>query len=230
MLGIIGAMDIEVAGIKKIMENTKCEKISGIEFVSGKISNKDVVVAKCGPGKVNAALCAQAMILKYNPSEVINTGVGGGLSEELSIADIAVATDVVQHDCDTSPLGDPLGYISEIGLVEIPCSKKIANSLLTIASSIANTKTLAGTIATGDQFIGNAEKKKYIKETFNAISCEMEGGAIGHVCYANGVDFGVLRAISDNADGNSDMDYPQFAKTAAEKSIYIIKKYIENIN
>lgn len=227
MIGIIGAMDIETDGIKQLIENCSTETISGIKFFSGEICGKDVVAAKCGAGKVNAALCAEAMILKYHPECIINSGVAGGLSKKLNVTDIAIAENVVQHDCDTTPFGEPLGFLSHINTVKIPCSEKIVKTLYDAAQKLDNTTVVCGTIATGDQFINCNEKKQKIIKNFDAVSTEMEGGAIGHVCYANGVDFGVLRAISDNADGSSHMDYREFMIAAADKSIRIIKYFIE---
>ena len=90
MIGIIGAMDIEVESIKTLLSDIKTETISGVEFVIGKFSGKDVVVAKCGVGKVFAALCTEAMIIKFSPSVIINVGVAGCLTPELKIGDIAV--------------------------------------------------------------------------------------------------------------------------------------------
>ena len=119
MIGIIGAMGVEVLALAELLENKKCEKISGIEYMSGTIYGKDVVLAVCGIGKVFAAICAQTMILKYNPDVIINTGVAGTLSDELSIGDIAIADSVVQHDMDTSPLGDPVGMLSDINIIKI---------------------------------------------------------------------------------------------------------------
>ena len=226
MLGIIGAMDIEVAEIKNIMENAEKQIISGLEFVCGEFSGRKVVVAKCGPGKVNAALCAQTMILEYSPDGIVNTGVAGGLDERLGIADIAIADSVVQHDCDTTVFGEPLGYISKLEKVKIECDTKIVGTLQNIASSLNDTNFLVGTVATGDQFVYEKKKKESIAQTFDAIACEMEGGAIGHVCFANNVRFGVLRVISDNADGSSNMDYSQFIRIAAQKSTNIMKQFI----
>ena len=120
IIGIIAAMDSEIAAIKNEMKDKTVETVSGIEFVKGTLCGKNAVVAKCGIGKVFAAICAQTMILKYSPALVINTGVGGSLSEKLGIGDIAVATDVVQHDMDTSPLGDPVGLVSGINIVHFP--------------------------------------------------------------------------------------------------------------
>ncbi|MBQ7901867.1 MAG: 5'-methylthioadenosine/S-adenosylhomocysteine nucleosidase, partial [Clostridia bacterium] len=155
MIGFIGAMDVEVNGIISQIENKTMTKISGINYYNGTLWGKDVVVAKCGVGKVNAAICAQTMILKYRPDVIINTGVAGSLSSELNICDVAVATDVVQHDMDTSPLGDPVGLISGINLVKIPCDIKIAQQLYNCASELNDGSCKLGTIASGDQFLNS---------------------------------------------------------------------------
>jgi len=227
MIGIIGAMDIEIQGLKELMEDAVYENISGIEFISGKILGKNTVIAKCGCGKVNSALCTEAMILKYAPAVIINTGVAGGLDKRLNIADIAVADFVVQHDYDTTPLGEPRGFLSQIDTIKIPCAKRVYELLCASAKKLDDTEVVTGTIASGDQFLNSKEVKDDIVAEFSAIAGEMEGGAIGHVCYANKVDFGVLRAISDNADGSSHMDFPQFTKIAAEKTITVLSEFIK---
>ncbi len=117
-IGIIGAMDVEVAELIESMENIKKDTISGIVYYEGTLQGKDVVVAKCGIGKVHAAVCTQTMILKYNPAAIINTGVAGSLSASLDIGDLVVSNKVVQHDFDTSGVGDPIGLISGIDLIE----------------------------------------------------------------------------------------------------------------
>lgn len=229
MIGIIGAMEVEVAALKNDMENKEVFEISGIEFVKGTLCGKEAVVAKCGVGKVFAALCAQTMILKFSPDCIINTGVAGSLSEKLGVCDVAVADSVVQHDMDTSAIGDPVGLISGINIVNIPADKKVSDLLTEVVSDLG-INTYSGTVASGDQFISSAEKKDYIMKTFGAVACEMEGAAIGHVCYVNGVPFGVVRAISDNADGSSHMDFPTFAASAAEISIKTVKEFVRRMN
>jgi len=228
MIGIIGAMDIEIQELKEHMENAVYENISGIDFISGKLFGKNAVIAKCGCGKVNSALCAEAMILKYNPEVIINTGVAGGLDKRLNIADIAVADFVVQHDYDTTPLGEPRGFLSQIDIIKIPCAKKTYELLSESAKKLEDTVVVTGTIASGDQFLNSKEIKENIVKEFSAVAGEMEGGAIGHVCYANKVDFGVLRAISDNADGSSHMDFPQFTKIAVKKTVSVLREFIQN--
>ncbi len=228
IIGIIAAMDSEIAAIKDSMTNKTTETVSGIDFVRGKLCDKEVVVAKCGIGKVFAAICAQTMILKYAPKLVINTGVGGTLTNKLSIGDIAVACDVVQHDMDTSPLGDPVGLVSGINVVHFPADKNAVELICKAADSLG-INNVKGTIASGDQFIASKEKKAYIVENFDAVACEMEGAAIGHVCYVNDTPFAVIRAISDSADDSSHMDYGEFLKIAAERSFGVVTSFVKEM-
>lgn len=228
MIGIIGAMDIEVEKIKAFLTDTQTETISGVNFVRGKFEDKDIVVAKCGVGKVFSGLCAEAMILKYSPELIINVGVAGCLDESLKIGDIVIADSVCQHDMDTSPLGDPVGMLSDINIIKIPANKK-AYELFSECAKELELPFSVGTIASGDQFVSSADKKKFIIDNFGAKSCEMEGGAIGHVCYVNNVPFAVLRAMSDGADDGAKMDFPTFAKLAAENSTRVIKAFLSKI-
>lgn len=220
-LGIIAAMTIEADLIKAAMTDTTAEEISGITFVSGKLGKCEAVVAVCGIGKVFAALCTQTMILRYAPDCVINTGVGGTLTDKLGIGDLAVSTAVVQHDMDTSPLGDLVGLISGINVIEMPADSGMADKV----SAICEAKSIRhhrGVIASGDQFIASREKKDWIVSTFAGIACEMEGASVGQVCYVNHVPFVILRAISDSADGGACEDYPTFAKNAAKTSASVV--------
>lgn len=227
--GIIGAMEIEVAELKDSMENITQEEISGIIYYKGKIYGSDVIVAKCGVGKVHAAVCTQTMILKYSPDVIINTGVAGSLNSKLNIADLVISDFVVEHDMDTSALGDPLGLISGIDIIKIPSAKHIVEKIKDAAIHIEDTNVFIGTIATGDQFISNSEQKSHIVDNFDALCAEMEGAAIGHVCYLNKVDFCIVRSISDKADGTAHMDFPSFVKIAAKKSTILIHNYLKSL-
>lgn len=225
-IGIIGAMKIEVEKLCDMAENVKKEKIGGIEFCRGTLCGHDVVIAVCGVGKVFAAMCAQTMILHYAPDMIINTGVAGALANELRVGDVAVAENVVQHDMDTSPIGDPVGLISGINIVQIPADEKIFTALKKTALDLGMT-CLGGTIASGDQFIADKEKKGYIKETFSATACEMEGAAIGQVCFVNGTPFGILRSISDNGDESAGMSYDKFIGVAVDNSVKILTEFLK---
>ena len=221
MIGIIGAMSVEIEGIRARMTEKSEKVISGVIYVSGKLGKSPVVTAVCGIGKVFAAICAQTMILEFKPDVVINTGVAGSLSSELNVCDIAIADKVVQHDMDTSPLGDPKGLVSGINVIYFDADKKSSELLSKVAKENA-INTVVGTIASGDQFIASKEVKQGIVSEFGAIACEMEGAAIGHVCYVNKVPFAVLRAISDKADGVAEIDYPTFCKLAADNYIKVV--------
>ena len=169
MTGIIGAMRVEVDALKEKMENVTVETVSGVEFCRGTLGGADVVLAQCGVGKVFAALCAQTMILRYGVERIINTGVAGTLSEKLSVLDVAVAEAVVQHDMDTSPLGDPVGLISGINVVKIPTDRAISDKIEAVAQEMGKT-VVRGVIASGDQFINSAAKKAWLTEQFDALS------------------------------------------------------------
>ena len=227
MIGIIGAMTVEVEALKELMTD-KCDKvISGMTYTSGKLLGKDVVITVCGEGKVNAAMCAQTMCLEYKPETIVNTGVAGGLADGLKIGDIIIATSVAEHDMDMSPLGYDVGYICGIDGIYMDCAENIVSALSKSVDSCGiSYKT--GVIASGDQFISDNDKKEWLKSTFNAYACEMEGGAIGHVCVRNGIPFGVLRAISDGGDDEASMSFPEFAALAAKNSIEVIKNFIKN--
>lgn len=227
-IGIIGAMSVEVEALKAKLEGLETIAVSGIEFHCGRLCGKDVVVARCGIGKVFAAMCAQTMIIKFGVSHLINTGVGGTLCEGLDILDVAIADGVVQHDMDTSPLGDPVGLISGINKVVLPTSSRLA-ALAEQAAKDMGKRCAVGIIASGDQFICSEQKKKYIVENFNAICCEMEGAAIGHVCYVNSVECLIVRSISDSASGDAKMEYPEMVKHAAVQSQRLIEMILNTI-
>lgn len=230
MIGIIGAMDIEVQGLKDRMKNLVTETVGSIEFSTGILHGVECVVARCGIGKVNAAMCAQTMILRYSPSAIINTGVAGGIGRGISIGHIVVAKNVVQHDMDTTAVGDPKGFLSGPDLVAIPCSERLIKEILRAAEDSDGPACHIGTIATGDQFIHEQGALEKIRETFGASACEMEGGSIGQVCYLNQVPFAVIRAISDNADDESHIDYREFVGPAAQDSIQLLCRLLERLN
>ena len=224
LIGIIGAMDIEVDSLISAMSDTEEKIISSVRFVKGKLLGKDVVIAKCGIGKVFAAICAQTMILEYSPSVIINTGVAGSLEKGFNVLDVAVAKSVVQHDMDTSAIGDPKGLISGINVIHIDTCREVSTALKN-ASLNVNCNVKEGVIASGDKFIANPQEKASINSEFGAIACEMEGASIGQVCYVNKVPFGILRTISDG-DG-AEMDYMTFAPKAAMQATEIVKEFIK---
>ncbi len=226
-VGIIGAMKIEVDALCDMMQAVTVEEIAGISFYRGMLCDRQVVVAQCGIGKVFAAMCAQVMILTYAPAVIVNTGVAGTLTDKLSIGQVAIATQLVQHDMDTTPLGDPAGLISGINKVYFPTDKNAAACLGECVAAEGVTYA-TGTIASGDQFIATQAQKDFIKTTFhNVVACEMEGASIAHVCYMNNTPCAVLRAISDGGDDDAAMDYPTFCAYAAQVAIKVMVRFLQ---
>lgn len=225
MIGILGALDIEVATLYAALKDATIEEAYGYKYARGTLCGKDVVIAKCGVGKVNAAVCAQTMVMKYAPTLIINSGVAGSLSKDLRIGDIAVGKDIVQHDFDTSACGNPVGYVSTVGQISFPCDENASTAILAAARECGINAHLAR-IASGDQFIHARARKKWIIDTFGAMACEMEAGAIAQVAYIAGIRCAVIRAISDETDDAHNMEFEQFAKLAADNSVQVLKKVL----
>ena len=223
MIGIIGAMPVEVDGLTAILNEKQGEAVSGIVFYQGKISGVSCVVACCGPGKVNAAVCTQAMLMRYPVSLVINTVVAGGIGPGVRIGDLVVAEGVVQYDFDTSPLDGVKGLLPVLNEVVVPTDQAASDTLLQCARRVYDGNVTRGIVATGDQFISGGEQAAKIRGDFGADACEMEGGSIGQVCALNKIPFAVIRAISDHGDDEASVDFPAFASQAAQKSIELLK-------
>jgi adenosylhomocysteine nucleosidase len=221
VIGIIGAMDVEIENLLKHMEDVSTEKVSGIIYHNGTIGSIKVVAAVCGIGKVNAAICAQTMCVKYSPKYLINIGVAGSLSKELRVGDVVIASSVVQHDIDSTQIGFPFGFIPIVEDIHIKCSERLVNKLTELCDATV------GVVATGDTFVSKAEDKDFIVQNFQAIAAEMEGGSIGHVCFVNGVEFVVIRCMSDNADDDSDVDFEENMNKSAQKSIELVVRLLE---
>ena len=225
-IGIIGAMEIEVNDLVSRLENRENHIVSGITFYTGSLLGKKVAIAKCGIGKVFAAMCAEIMILKFEPKLLVNTGVGGALAGGLNTGDIVIADKLCQHDMDTSPIGDPVGLVSGINKIWFETDVRARDILLSSANAMGLSATV-GSIATGDRFVATKELKNQIVASFGASACEMEGGSIAQVAFVNGTPFIVVRAISDSADGEASMDYPTFLGIAAKNSTNLTLSLVE---
>lgn len=228
MIGIICALKIEVDGLKALMENAETVQKAGLEFISGKIFGKDVVVLESGSGKVNAAVGTQIMIDLYKPDALINSGIAGSLSKDLIIGDIVISSDCVEHDINRTALEEPRGLIWFTGekRIDIPADEEISRKLAECCENLGSTVRI-GRIATGDMFVSYRRQREFIAFEFDALCCEMEGGAVGHVCYMNKVPFTILRSISDDFKFNKAENYDEFKELAADRTIKALKKFIQ---
>lgn len=229
MLGLISAMKVEMELLAAELTDAKTERHGGMTYQTGTLWGKPVVLSVCGPGKVNAALCVQAMIISYHPDAVLNLGVAGSISPEASIGDVVVGDYAVQHDMDTSSLGDPPGFISGISLVRLPLDADLRKKLEHALASLPDIRGIVGGIATGDQFMSDPIRKERVRELFGALCCEMEGGAVAHACHVNATPCAIVRAISDNADGSSPGDFYKFLSRAAENSVRLVKQLLREM-
>ena len=230
MLGIIGAMEVEVKELREMMENPQAQTVAGMTFYQGTIKGKEVVVVRSGIGKVNAGICSQILVDRYQVEGIINTGIAGSLRNEINIGDIVLATVAVQHDVDATGFGYPLGEIPQMGIKEFPADEKL-RALAEECSKKANPdiQVFCGRVASGDQFISNKEKKNWIQDSFDAYCTEMEGAAIAQAAYLNNIPYLVVRAISDKADDSANMDYSEFEAKAVKNSVRLMAAMIAEL-
>lgn len=229
VIGIIGAMDEELEILLKEMKLEKIEVKANMRFNFGKLYDKDIVVVRSGIGKVNAAICTQILIDDFSVDKVINVGIAGGIGKDVYPGDVVIASNLVQHDMDTSAFGDEIGQIPRLDTYDFKCTNELVDKAKSACVNIKDHKSFVGRIVTGDQFISNTEKIKWLNEKFEALACEMEGGSIAQVCYLNKVAFVVIRSISDNANNGAHMDYEKFAPIAIRNSTEILKNILINI-
>lgn len=224
-LGIIGAMQSEVALLHACLEQVQVQTIGGLEFHSGLLSGKQVVVVRCGVGKVNAARCTQLLVDFFHPDCIVNTGIAGGIAQDLAVGDVVVATGLIQHDFDVTAFGYARGNLTDRTAPDKPTIfYSDAHLVELLTQTIASDRCKQGVIVTGDVFISAAEQKQFLRQTFHAVAAEMEGGAIAQVAQANGVPFVVLRAISDLADGTAAAAFDTFEQETADLSAAIIRQ------
>lgn len=227
MIGIIGAMEEEVAVLKESMDIEKVVEYASMQFYKGVLCGKKVVVVRSGIGKVNAAVCTQILADKFNVDILINTGIAGSLDAAIDIGDMVISTDLVEHDMDASIFGDPIGQIPRMDTFSFPADRELVKKAVQ-ANTEANPdiKTFTGRIVSGDQFVSSAEVKDKLVSFFDAKCTEMEGAAIAHTAYLNKISCVIIRAISDKADNSATMDYPTFEKQAIKHSVKLVRNLL----
>ena len=230
LIGIIGAMEIEVASLKEMMTDVTIRTKASMEFNHGYLNGKEVVVVRSGIGKVNAGICTQILVDDYGVDCVINTGIAGSLRNEINIGDFVISTDAVQHDMDASVFGDPVGQIPRMDTFSFPADEKLVKLAVEVNKEVnPDIQTFTGRVLSGDQFISGKEKKEYLVKTFDGKCAEMEGAAMAQTAYLNKVSYVIIRAISDKADNSATMDYPEFVKMAITHYVGLVKGLVERM-
>ncbi len=228
MIGILCAMREELEPILEYVEVKEVIDYGRNKYYLARFQNKDLVLAYSKIGKVNSATTATIMIEKFNARKVLFSGVAGAVDEDLKIGDLIIATKTCQHDIDLTVFGYEPGFVPE-SKVYFDCDKGLNDIAKSVAKKL-DIKLKEGIIASGDQFIHNKEKKEWIKKTFNASAIEMEGGAVGNVCWTLDVPFFMLRAISDTAEEGAGVDFDKFLEESSKVSAKFLVEMLKEIN
>lgn len=230
VVGIIGAMEEEVAKLKSEMTDVKQISKAGMDFLRGRLYGRDAVVVRSGIGKVNAAVCTQILIDDFKTDIVINTGVAGGLYSGLNVGDIVISSDALYHDFDVTGFGYEEGVIPRMKVSTFTADKVLALKAKEVCERVnPDIKCFIGRVVSGDQFISANTKKKWLVEKFNGYCAEMEGCGIAHAAYLNNIPFVIIRAISDKADGSAKVDYSEFEMKAIEHTVKLMTEFIKEL-
>ena len=229
-IGIIGAMDLEVDALKAQMNKEKEITRAGMTFCEGTLNGTQVVIVKCGIGKVNAGMCVQILADLFDVTHVINTGVAGSLNADLDIGDILVSTDAIYHDMDVTIFGYAPGQVPGTQTASFTADSHMAALAMESCKAVCPDITCrSGRVVTGDQFISSKEVKERLIHVFGGYCAEMEGGAIAHASTLNNLPFVIIRAISDKADDSAEMDYPTFEHAAAKHSAALVADLVQKL-
>ena len=230
-IGIIVATEQEINATKELLKDIKITNIFDLQFFEGTAEGDDVVLVKCGIGKVNAGRVTQILIDKFDVKSVINVGAAGAINPELNIKDIVIGSELVQYDYDTSALGSTKkGEIDGVGMF-MKSDKNLIDKCLVALSKMTDKdfKYKVGRIATADLFCSDKKLAEDIRKNYNAECVEMEGGAVAQVCKLDKIPFVVIRGISDSPNGNNGIDYMQYCSIAAKQAAEMLDKILIEI-
>lgn len=221
-VGIIGAMPSELHDIRETLGEAEVITIGKFNFYKNIINGKTVVNVCCGVGKVNSAICTQMLIDNFKVECIINTGVAGGMHDDVKVCDMVISSEVLSHDVNLTFLEKypPYcsGFKSDENLIDTAiksCEKFGYNYFI-------------GRVVSGEQFISDKAIKEDIKTRFNPYAVDMESSAIGHCAYINNVPSVSIRCISDNADDEGAMSFDEFEKIAAKRVAGVVLDIINS--
>lgn len=223
-IGIIAAMEEEISQIKAEMKDVILTERAGMQFAKGSLYGRSIVAVRSGIGKVQAAICTQMLIDLFEVDAVINTGIAGGLKSGISIGDIVLSEDAIQHDVDAQGFGYPPGQIPRLDRLSFVADERLIRLAKKVCKEVnPEIEVHRGRVLSGDQFISDREVKARLIRLFDGSCAEMEGGAIAQCAYLNQVPFLIIRAISDQADDGATVDYATFEAQAILHSVKLVK-------
>lgn len=222
MIGIIGAMDSEIEKIAYNLKDKELNKIEFLDFYTGKLLEKDIVIVKSNEGKVNSAIATQLMISNFDVDYIINVGIAGAIESKLKIYDVAIASSTVEFDFDVSALGYDKGYTFGVDCIYVKSSDSLSHKLKEVCNNLRLNSSI-GIIASSDKFVTDRKDKEILNKNFNVIAVDMESASINHVCKLNNIPFVALRVISDTGDG---IEYSIFSKKATDNIFEILSGFL----
>ncbi|MBY5993570.1 5'-methylthioadenosine/S-adenosylhomocysteine nucleosidase [Ferrimonas balearica] len=229
-IGIIGAMEQEVALLRSHLDDLTIETVAGIEFYQGRLGDQAVVLTRSGIGKVTATIATTILIERFAPDYVVNTGSAGGFAQGLAIGDIVISSEVRHHDVDVTAFGYEMGQLPGQPAAFRPHPKLVEAAKGAIAS-VGEVKAIEGLICTGDSFIADPARTQVMLSHFPAMAaCEMEAAAIAQTCHQFGTPFVVIRAISDNANDDGAVDFDSFIVKAGEHSAKVVMAMVQKLS
>lgn len=228
-VGILCAMDQEIALLKKRIKLTEISHFAHLEYYVGTLNDVDVVIVKCGIGKVAASVATTVMIDRFAPDFVVNSGSAGGFDKDLDIGDVVIATGVQHHDVDVTHFGYKRGQV--FGMPDIyPCDVSMVDAAVNAAAQATKTKIKKGLVCTGDSFIGCDDAATRLRDLFPDMSAvEMEGAAIGQTCFMLDTPFLVIRSLSDIAGKESSISFPEYLEQAGKHSAELVMTMISEL-
>ncbi|GGH25857.1 5'-methylthioadenosine/adenosylhomocysteine nucleosidase [Paenibacillus segetis] len=230
-IGLMGAMDEEIALLLQRLDRQKSIVHAGITFVTGLFHGKEVVVCKSGVGKVNAAATTQVLVDRFGVNLILFTGVAGAVDPLLGISDIVISSSCQQHDMDVSPLGYARGVIPYQKISDFPADPGLINLAKEACSLLCKDRHfVVGRVLSGDQFISDNNFVRTLHETMSGACVEMEGAAVAQVCYMNEIPYVVVRSMSDKADGTAEINYTEFTVEAATRSFEIVNHMVSKLD
>ncbi len=224
-IGLIGAMEVEIELYLQAMTDVEEFKRAGMSFWQGKLLGKDFVLCQSGVGKVNAAVCTQILIERYEVDQVLFTGVAGALDPSLNVGDVVISVDCMQHDFDVTALGYQRGQIPGVATT-FEADSALIELAVEASEQITDCQTIKGRVLSGDLFVADREYVKKLHQELSGTCAEMEGAAVAQVCVMNGIPFVVIRSMSDKADGSAKTSYREFKFLAARRSYEIVTRMI----
>ena len=228
-VGILCAMDQEIALLKKHIKLTDTYQFAHLEYYVGTLNDVEVVMVKCGIGKVAASVATTVMIDRFSPDYVVNSGSAGGFDTELEIGDVVIATGVQHHDVDVTHFGYKLGQV--YGMPDVyPCDVSMVDAAVNAAENVTHTNIKKGLVCTGDSFIGCDDAAARLRGLIPEMSAvEMEGAAIGQTCFMLDTPFLVIRSLSDIAGKESTVSFSEYLEQAGKHSAELVMAMIAEL-